>query len=77
MNVSFDTQCYLEVPKCISLLNRSWLPDSKYKSVAGEIKSHFTGEKYLYLYLYLSIPLYLFLCLRQSLETLTGKLWKA
>lgn len=41
INVSFDTQCYLEVPKCISLLNRSWLPCSKYKSVSGEIKSHF------------------------------------
>lgn len=35
MNVSFDTQAYLEVPKWISLLNRCWLLYSKYKSLWG------------------------------------------
>lgn len=41
-NVNFDTQCYLEAYKCISLLNRCWLSQSKYKSLYGRLKVIFT-----------------------------------
>lgn len=69
MNGSFDTQCSLEVPRCISLLNRSWLPYSRYRSVSGEIRCHLHWGRGLFLHLYL----YLVLWLPQRLETLTGK----